>query len=59
VISDLAGVYGRDTFLSQVVRRIRCQECGSEPVSVVLLHPIGGADPVMVRVALKGPEAKD
>jgi hypothetical protein len=54
-MSDLAGVYGRDTLLSQAVRRLRCQECGSAPVSVVLLHPIGLRKPVMVRVPLKGP----
>ena len=58
-MSDLAGVYGRDTLLSQVVRRLRCQECGSAPVSVVLLHPIGLRKPVMVRVPLKGPEKTD
>jgi len=53
-MSDLAGVYGRDTLLSQVVRRLRHQECGSKAVSVVLIHPIGLRKPVMVRVALKG-----
>ena len=48
-----------DTLLSQVVRRLRCQECGGKAVSVVLLHPIGLRKPVTVRVPLKGPEAKD
>ena len=58
-VSNLAGFYGRDVLLSTVVRRLRCQECGGAPVSVVLLHPIGLRKPVMVRVPLEGPEAKD
>jgi hypothetical protein len=58
-MADLAGVYGRDTLLSQVVRRLRCQECGGKAVSVVPLHPIGLRKPVMVRVPLRGTMAKD
>ncbi len=37
----------------------RCQACSGAPISVVLLHPIGLRKPVIVRVPLKGPEAKD
>jgi hypothetical protein len=41
--------------VEHALHRMRCQECGGKAVSV--LHPIGLRKPVMVRVALKGPEA--
>jgi hypothetical protein len=48
-MADLAGVHGKGMLVSQVIRRLRCQECDGKAVSVALLRPVGvrkaGADP--------------
>jgi hypothetical protein len=58
-ISQLAGFYGKAVTMSQIVNKLRCQECDGRAMSVVLLRPIGERKPVLVRVPLVGPQARD
>ena len=36
-LADTAGVYGRTHTVSQIVARLRCQQCGRSPVDVQLI----------------------